>query len=64
MCNPVVEGRKMVPLSLANTASKTITIKEEELGYAYSLKITKQIRVSKYYERKMETSNLKIKEED
>ena len=61
----MVEGREMVPLFLANTASKTITIKQgEELGYTCLLKITKQLRVSKDYGRKIEANNPKIKEED
>ena len=30
MCSSVVEGRETVPLFLANTASKTITVKQEE----------------------------------
>ena len=64
LCSSVV-GREMVPLLLTNTDSKTITIKEgEKLGYTCQLKITKQIRVSKDYERKMETSSPEIKEED
>ena len=65
LCSSVVEGREMVPLLLVNTANKTITIKEgEELGCTCPLKITKQMRVSKDYERKMETSSPEIKEED
>lgn len=42
LCSSVVEGMEMVPLLLANTANKTITIKQgEELGYACPVKIMK-----------------------
>lgn len=65
LCISVVEGMKTVPLLLANTASKTITIKQgEELGYACPRKSIKQMRVIKNYGRKIETSSLKIKEKD
>lgn len=65
LCDSVVVPLRTVPLLLANTASRTIKIRQwEELGYACPVRIIEQIRVMDVSKRGSKSDESRINDED